>query len=149
MVENIISVLAAVVGTVGFSLMLRLRHDRLPIIAVSTALCYSIYLLALYFETADFIANFLAALFAAFAAEFLAKHIKAPVTVFLTPTILPLVPGAMLYYTIESFFKNDLRQALYYFAATGRTIGAILLGIVFVNTVVKCIRNYQATKNPR
>ena len=88
-------------------------------------------------------ANFIDALFAAFAAEFLAKFIKAPVTVFLTPTILPLVPGSSLYYTIEAFFQGDLKNALLYFSALGRTIGAILLAIVIVNTIMKCIRNYQ------
>lgn len=149
MVENIIYVLAAVIGTVGFALMLRLRKERLPVIAVSTALCYSIYLLCLHFSVADFVANFLASLFAAFVSEFLAKHIKAPVTVFLTPTILPLVPGSSLYYTIEAFFRGNLRGALTYFSALGRTIGAILLGIIIVNTIMKCIRNYQASKNPR
>lgn len=143
MVENIISVVAAVIGTVGFALMLRLRYERLPVIALSTALCYSIYLFALHLGMADFMANLLASLFAAFASEFLAKKIKAPVTVFLTPTILPLVPGASLYYTIESFFKNELRLALGHFSSMGRTIGAILLGIVIVNTIMKCIRNIK------
>lgn len=146
MVENIIAVVAAAAGTVGFSLMLRLKWERLPVIAVSTALCYSIYLLCIHFNMASFMANFLAALFAGFVSEFLAKHIKAPVTVFLTPTILPLVPGSTLYYTIEAFFKGELRNALHYFAITGSTIGAILLGIVIVNTIMKCIRNYSTTK---
>lgn len=149
MVENIIAVTAAAIGTVGFALMLRLRHDRLPIIAISTAACYSIYLLALHFNLADFIANFIAALFAAAASEFLATHIKAPVTVFLIPTILPLVPGAHLYYTIEAFFQSDFSKAIFHFAATGRTIGAILLGIITVNTIIKCMRNYTANKNHR
>ncbi len=149
MVENIIGVLSAVIGTVGFSFMLRLRKERLPVIAVSTALCYSIYLLCLHLEVADLMANFIASLFAASASEFLAKHIKAPVTVFLTPTILPLVPGSSLYYTIEAFFRGELKNALMYFSALGRTIGAILLGIVVVNTIMKCIRNYQTSKNPR
>ncbi|MBQ6795424.1 MAG: threonine/serine exporter family protein [Clostridia bacterium] len=149
MVENIILVLAAVIGTVGFSFMLRLRKERLPIIAISTALCYSIYLLCIHFEASDLMANFVAALFAAFAAEFLAKFIKAPVTVFLIPTILPLVPGSSLYYTIEAFFQGDLKNALLYFSALGRTIGAILLAIVIVNTIMKCIRNYQNAKNHR
>ena len=146
MVDCIIPVIASVVGTVGFSLMLRLKHDRLPVIAVSTALCYSVYLLALYFNTPDFTANFLAALFAGFVSEFLAKKIKAPVTVFLTPTILPLVPGSTLYYTIEAFFRGELREALQFFASTGRTICAILLAIVIVNTIMKCIINYQSLK---
>ncbi|MBR5535346.1 MAG: threonine/serine exporter family protein [Clostridia bacterium] len=149
MVENIVLVLASVVGTVGFSLMLRLRWERIPVIAVSTAMCYSIYLLCVNIGAADFMANFIAALFAAFASEFLAKRIKAPVTVFLTPTILPLVPGSSLYYTIEAFFRGELRNTLIHFSALGRTIGAILLGIVIVNTIMKCIRNYTLLKNPR
>lgn len=147
MVENIIGVAAAVIGTVGFSFMLRLRWERLPVIAVSTALCYSIYLLCIHFSLADIMANFIASLFAAFVSEFLAKRIKAPVTVFLTPTILPLVPGSTLYYTIDAFFRGNLKLALGYFSTTGRTIGAILLGIVVVNTIMKCIRNYQSLKH--
>ncbi|MBQ7875988.1 MAG: threonine/serine exporter family protein [Clostridia bacterium] len=149
MVENIIAVISAVVGTVGFSFMLRLRKHRLPIIAVSTALCYSVYLLGLYLSLEDFISNFLASVFAAFASEFLARKIKAPVTVFLIPTILPLVPGSNLYYTIEAVFKSDFDTALTHFAALGRTIGAILLGIITVNTIMKFIRNYQTIKNHR
>ena len=149
MVENIIAVISAVVGTVGFSFMLRLRKHRLPIIAVSTALCYSVYLLGLYLSLEDFISNFLASVFAAFASEFLARKIKAPVPVFLIPTILPLVPGSNLYYTIEAVFKSDFDTALTHFAALGRTIGAILLGIITVNTIMKFIRNYQTIKNHR
>lgn len=147
MVENIITVLSAVVGTVGFSFMLRLRKNRLPIIAVSTALCYSVYLLALHFALEDFIANFIASLFAAFASEFLARRFKAPVTVFLTPTILPLVPGSSLYYTIEALFKSDLTMAGVHFSALVFTIGAILFGIIIVNTIMKCIRNYSKSKS--
>lgn len=149
MVGYIINVLSAAIGTVGFALMLRLRKERLPVIAVSTALCYSIYLLCIHFSVPSFLANLYASLFAAYVSEFLAKHIKAPVTVFLTPTILPLVPGANLYYTIEAFFQGDLKSALVNFAALGRTIGAILLGIVIVNTIMKCIRNYHNAKNHR
>ncbi|MBQ8003401.1 MAG: threonine/serine exporter family protein, partial [Clostridia bacterium] len=143
MVENIILVLAAAIGTVGFALMLRLRLNRLPIIAVSTALCYSLYLLVFHFSVNDFFANFTAAVFAAAVSEFLARYIKAPVTVFLIPTILPLVPGANLYYTIDAFFCGELRNALNFFSLMGRAIGAILLGIITVNTVMKCIRNYK------
>ena len=149
MVENIILILSSAIGTVGFCFMLRLRYNRLPFIAVSTALCYSIYLLVLYFNPADFIANFIAALFAGFVSEFMAKRLKAPVTVFLTPTILPLVPGSHLYYTIESFFKGDLELALTHFSSMGRTIGAILLGIVIVNTIMKCVRNFNLNKKTR
>lgn len=146
MVGNIIAVLSAVIGTVGFSFMLRLRKNRLPVIAVSTALCYSVYLFGLYLNLEDFMANFLASLFAAFASEFLARRFKAPVTVFLTPTILPLVPGSSLYYTIEALFKSDFSMATLHFSALAFTIGAILFGIIIVNTIMKCIRNYSENK---
>jgi uncharacterized membrane protein YjjB (DUF3815 family) len=72
--------------------------------------------------------------------EFLARFLKAPVTVFLTPTILPLVPGAKLYYTIEAFFQGEMDVAMDFFSGLGRDIGAILIGIILVSTISKCIK---------
>lgn len=141
MVEYLIDILASVVGTVGFCLFLRLRKHRLPIIAISTALCYAVYLAFFHFTENDFLSITVASLFAAIASELLAKYIKAPVTVFLLPTVLPLVPGAMLYYTISSFFQGEYREALHFFGATGRAIGGILIGIITVSTISKCIKD--------
>lgn len=140
MVEYFIDILSSVIGTIGFCLFLRLRKHRLPVIAVSTALCYAVYLAFFHFSENDFFSITAASLFAAVACELLARYIKAPVTVFLLPTVLPLVPGAMLYYTISSFFQGEYREALFYFGATGRAIGGILLGIITVSTISKCIK---------
>lgn len=145
-IENITGVLSAVVGTVGFCLVLRVRKHRLPIIALSTALCYSIYLLSLFLTKNDIISIYISSLCAAIASEVFARLFKAPVTVFIIPTILPLVPGAGLFYTISTFFKGELREALGYFATTGKTIGAILLGIITVSTFVKCMKNHNRWK---
>ena len=142
MIENIIGVISAVIGTWGFCLVLRVRKHRLPIIGLSTALCYSIYLLLLFISGSDMFSVFIASVSAALMSELCARWFKAPVTVFLIPTILPLVPGAALYYTIENFFRADFDNALKFFAVTGKTIGAILLGIITVSTVAKCLRNH-------
>ncbi len=145
MVDILINIFSAVLGTIGFCFMLRVRKHRLPSIAISTAVCYSCYLLVYHFTQTDFISITTASIVAAISAELLARFLKAPVTIFLIPTILPLVPGAKLYYTIESFFQGEMRVAMGFFSGLGRDIGAILIGIILVSTISKCIKN--AKKN--
>lgn len=141
MVGYITDVISAVIGTVGFCFMLRVRRHRLPSIALSTALCYICYLVILHISENAFISVTLASIFAAFISEIFARYLKAPVTIFITPTILPLVPGAKLYYTIEAFFQGDTARAMQFFSGLGRDIGAILIGIITVSTISRCIKN--------
>ncbi len=137
----IVSVASAVVGTIGFCLFFRLRFNRLPIIAVLSALCYTSYLVVLRLNLSDFAANTAAAVITAALSEFMAIVFRAPVTVFLIPSILPLIPGAALYYTMEAIFKNDIRAAVYYAASMCRAIGGLVFGIIIVSTIVRCFRD--------
>lgn len=146
MIGNIIGIVSAVIGTWGFCLMLRVRMHRFPAIGISTALCYGIYLLLLFITSSDMFSVFIASVSASLMSELCARWFKAPVTVFLIPTILPFVPGAALYYTIDNFFRGELNDALHFFAVTGKTIGAILLGIITVATIAKCLRNHLRWK---
>lgn len=147
MVENITSIIVAVIGTMGFCLFLRVRKHRLPVIAVSTALCYGIYLASLYIMHSNNISIFIASVSAAVVSEIFARCFKAPVTVFLIPTILPMIPGAALYYTVDALFRSEMQTFLEYLALTGKTIGAMLLGITTVTAIVKTIRNHRRWQN--
>lgn len=142
----IISVASAVVGTMGFCLFFRLRFNRLPVIAVLSALCYTTYLIVLNFNMSDFAANTIAAIITAAFSECMAVFFRAPVTVFLIPSILPLIPGAALYYTMEAIFRNDISDAVYYAASMCRAIGGLVFGIIIVSTIVRCFRDRKNKK---
>ena len=133
--DILISVVSGVIGSLGFCLMIRSRFIRLPVISASAAVCCALYFILMKIGWSDFFAAALAALLATALSEWLAVLFKAPVTVFLIPSLLPLIPGAFLYRTFASIFRGNLEDTLTYAASTCRTIGAIVVGIIAVSAV--------------
>lgn len=142
-----VSILSAVVGTLGFCLFYRLRFNRLPVIAALSAVCYVTYLLVLKAGFSPFAANTTAAVVTAAFSELFAVLFRAPVTVFLIPSILPLIPGAALYYTMEAIFKNDVEAVAENAASMCFSIGGLVFGIIIVSTVVRCFRGRRKHSN--
>lgn len=74
-----------------------------------------------------------------------ARALKAPVTVFLVPGFLTLVPGAGLYSTAYHFFAGSGAMGERYLLETIQIAGVIALGIFIVDSVFDMIRR-QSTK---
>ena len=83
----------------------------------------------------EFFACLLAAAFAIVYAELLARWLKTPATLFVVPSILPLVPGGSLYYTMSSAVHGDVVGTKYYGTLTATTALALAAGISFVMAV--------------
>lgn len=81
------------------------------------------------------VASFLAVLAAVFLSRMLTVRMKCPITIFLLAAILPIVPGAGIYYTAYYLVTNQL------FLAAERGIGALkaAFGIVVGIAVVVSI----------
>ncbi len=140
MTTAIVQTVSAIIGTLGFCLFIRLRLSRLPVIAVLTAVCFLTYLAVLHFDVSEFTANAAAAVVTALLSEICAIWLKAPVTVFLIPALLPLIPGAHLYYAMEGFFKNDPIQGLSHLTTMLQAIGGLVLGITTVSAIFRTVR---------
>ncbi|MGN0291593.1 MAG: threonine/serine exporter family protein [Lachnospiraceae bacterium] len=56
---------------------------------------------------------------------------KTPVTIYLMTGVLPLVPGAGIYYTSYYFIMNEANTAAHMGLDAFKTAGAISLGIIF------------------
>ncbi len=93
---------------------------------------WAVYLLADSLLHASFLSNLLAAAFSVFYAEALALLLKAPATLFLTPAILPLVPGGSLYETMSHVVRGEMELARSCGNATLSTALAIAVGISIV-----------------
>lgn len=131
----IIQILTGALGSVGFSLLFRLKTAHIPLAAIGGALTWSIYLLGLHLTDNIFGASLIAAVFCALYAEILAKIHKTPATVMLVPSMIPLIPGGPLYYTMSGIVSRDLETAWYYGRLTIQYALAIALGIALVWTV--------------
>lgn len=82
---------------------------------------------------------FLASFLVALASHLLARHCKAPVTVFLIPGILPLVPGVGVFRIADAMIQENNAMAGSYFVYTVQMAGMIAVAILIVDTIFKII----------
>ena len=96
------------------------------------------------------VASFFGALVVVLISRILTVYMKCPITVFLISGILPLVPGAGVYYTAYYIVTNQLTQASLKGIESLKIAFAIVMGIVVVVSIprelfhlVFCRRKYR------
>lgn len=75
--------------------------------------------------------------------EILAIKYKKPATVFITPGIVSLVPGAGMYYTMSYLSNNNFNEALAKGSETFFVAASIALGIVVSTVFSKLIKSMK------
>ena len=83
------------------------------------------------------VATFIAACLIGALSEFLARWKKQPVSIFLIPGFIPLVPGRYAYMTMRSFVESDLITGLSLAVHTLSLAGAIAFGIFLSGTIYR------------
>lgn len=78
--------------------------------------------------------------------EVMARVLKTPTTVFMIPTLLPLVPGSRLYYTMFYLFSGEQALFLENMLAAVKICTGIALAIIVVTGAVRWI---EAAKKQR
>ncbi len=96
-----------IVCTIAYSVMMRVKLRHLPAIAVGATLTFLVYWLFDRFGFNSFVANMMGAMVAACYSEVMARLLKAPVAIYSTPSIILLVPGGSLYYTMSALMQGD------------------------------------------
>ena len=72
---------------------------------------------------------------------------KNPVTAFVIPGIIPLVPGYGIYSTMLNLLQNNLEQGLSLGLNTIFNSGAIAIGVILVSSIAKILKR-KNTKKP-
>lgn len=125
------------VGSLGFCWLFNVRRDRIPFVVVGAMVTWLLYLLAEAAGWDVFSCAMAATVFATIVSEVLAHVQKAPVTAFLMPVLIPMIPGGSLYNTVYHLLVRDTAQMRHYANATVMTCMGIVLGIVCVQFVVQ------------
>ena len=128
--------LTSAFGSMGFAIIYRVAVKYLVWAAIGGALTYLVYHTLAFFDMGVFAAALLSSAFSALFSEIFAKIKKAPVSVFLLPCAIPIVPGSALYYTMANFISHDFSAASHYLNQTlaiglGIAAGFVLVPIVW------------------
>lgn len=130
MIEQIIS---AVFGTVAFSVLFGVPRQYYAYCGIVGGAGWWLYsILTAYTGCTATEAIFFATFLVVLLSRFLAVWEKCPVTVFLTTGIIPLVPGAGIYWTVYYLVTDRPTEAADNGFAALKAACAIVLGIVLV-----------------
>lgn len=136
--QEIIMLITATVATLGYAILFRLKPSRMPFAVIGGLVATVVYLVVRVPIQNDFVTNLVAAFAATVYSEICAITLKAPTTVFLLPSAIPLVPGSALYWTMDRVLHNDMDGLVYYGKIASQTGLGIALGIMIasVGTVI-------------
>lgn len=134
----ITQVIAALVGSIGFAIFFKMKGKQIALAGIGGAITWAVYLLASQQFDGNFIPYFIAAVFVAIYAEAMARVNRAPATIFLTATAVPLIPGGSLYYTMAGLVNGDHNL----FVTSGEAAMTIALAISLGFVVVAILARY-------
>lgn len=108
--STLIQIITALLGSFGFALMFNLGMRNAAISSINGMCTWIIYVIIEQKVDSIFISAFVAAVWAAVFAEVAARIMKAPANQYLIVGIIPLLPGAPLYYTLSAAFAQNWQQ---------------------------------------
>lgn len=129
--------IASFLACLGFSLLYNNHGKNLLISSLCGTFAYAIYLVADALSSSLVVPYFLSGLSIAIYSEVAARIFKAPVTVYLIPGIIPLVPGLTIYRTMQACLSSDLSLFGTGLFNTFKISGAITLGLILASTFFK------------
>ena len=131
----IVELLAAATGTVAFSVLFFVPRKYYAFCGICGAAGWAVYSFMTGFGVSTAESTFYATLAVIFLSRLFAVAERCPATLFLSPGIFPLVPGAGVYWTSYHIVTNDLEMASQTGFAALKVAVAIVLGIIFVSEI--------------
>ena len=141
--DELIQILMAFLGTIGFAIFFNIRKIRLLLVGIGGAVIWTVFLVVNHVTEQEMIALFAASVLASVFAEILARVVKSPATVLLVPMVIALIPGGNLYYTMFYMVQGHTILFQSYLKLVLQEAASIALGIMIVMSAMQVIQKSQ------
>lgn len=151
MMHIVMNMLCSFMGTIGFAVMFNVP-GRFYLCCGCTGMAgWMTYYAIVNGNASAVTASFFGTLVVVLISRILTVLMKCPITIFLVSGIIPLVPGAGIYYTVYYMVTNQLAEASRRGTESVKAAFAIVLGIVFVVAIPRdlfhrlfCFRRFRS-----
>ncbi len=133
--SELLQVVTGFVGSCGFAVLFHIRGKRFWAAVLGSLASWALFVLLEPCISSEVLRYFIVAAVMSCYAEVMARLIKTPTTTFITTTLVPLIPGASLYYTMSYAFSNDITHFTEKGGYTLKLASALALGILFSTAV--------------
>ena len=147
MKQEFLQIIMGFIGSLGFAVLFNIRSKRLCFAALGGLLSWGLFVLLSLFLKSEPLNYFLVAFIISIYAEIMARILKTPTTTFITTSLIPLIPGSSLYYTMAYAFKSDANNFFSKAVYTLELASCLALGIIVAVTLVQIITRFKMKKS--
>jgi len=144
--ESLFQIFLASMGSIGFAAALNAKKTRIIIMGIGGGLSWGIYLSGLFITNSVFTASIISSSFAYLYSAVFSKIQKAPINVFFAPTIIPMLPGGGLYYTVYSLIEENSENFYIYGKETLQTAIGLVIGYICCSVIWNLIFSVHSKK---
>lgn len=135
MIHAFMNAVCSFMGTIGFAAMFNVPKRYYMCCGFTGMAGWMTYYAIVNGHASATCASFFGTLVVVLISRVLTVLMKCPITIFLVSGIIPLVPGAGVYYTVYYLVTNQLAEASRRGMESVKVAFAIVLGIVFVVSI--------------
>ena len=133
--SELIQIATGLIGSLCFGILFNMRGKRLIAAAVGGLLSWGLFVVLSHFILNEPINYFIVAAVVSLYSEIMARILKTPAAPIVTTSLIPLIPGGSLYYTMASAFESNFTMFLEKAVSTLKLACALALGIIVVTAI--------------
>jgi uncharacterized membrane protein YjjB (DUF3815 family) len=137
----------AFIATLSFCILFNIKGKNMWIASLGGGLGWFVYLLFKAYNISSESAMFYAAICLGIFSEIMARVLKSPVTIFVVPALIPLVPGGGMYYAMLESVQGNVSRSLEIGVETLSNAGALAIGIVLASSFSRILIILKAKKS--
>lgn len=145
----IVQFIFAFLSTAGFAVFFNIPKDSVFKSSICGAIGWVVYIILTSSYSSTIRAALIAAITVGLVGEFMAKKYKKPATIFTIPGIIPLVPGAGMYYTMLAIIDKNFIGAAEAGTEAIFTAIAIAIGIIISSSFSRALIKIKAKESKR
>lgn len=136
---EIVEILSGFIGSMGFAALFNVRGKKFVAVAVGGLISWLLFVVLSNYITSEPINYLIVACSISAYSEIMAIILKTPATTFVTTSLIPLIPGSSLYYTMENAFRGNSEMFIQKAVYTLKLSAALALGIIISSACARIL----------
>ena len=136
---DLMQIFTGFLGSLGFSILFNIKGRKLLIASLGGLISWTVFLLLEPLFPGEAIRFFFSAATVTVYSEVFARVLKTPTTTFLVSSIVPLIPGGSLYYTMNYAVRGEMESFANQGMHTIAIAGIMAVGIILVSSAARII----------
>lgn len=144
--DDMLQILVSFSGTLGFGILFNIRGKKLAVAAVGGSVAWLLFVLLHKVISSEVLCYLIVSLSVAVYSEIQARRLKTPAITFEILSLIPLIPGSALYYSIAYALQGNQQGFIEKAVYTLSLAAALSVGIILVSAVMKYVKAGSSLK---